>query len=245
MKNLTTIVVALLLSAYSYSQSKPFISEINYSETDSGIEITGTSGTNLEGWSLIFYKGTSKKMYDSFELYGTITGEGKAWYTISGINNGHPKGAAIALLDINDEVIEFLSYGGAFVPKDGPLKGIESTDIGIDISTLEENESLQKTNSGWNIKSNNSSTNRTLSVDNSALTNFKVYPSLVTQGEFRVTTASIDTKKVDIYNIQGKQVYSKSVEINEVVNVSNLNAGIYIVNVEQDSKMGTKKIIIK
>ncbi|SDX64301.1 Por secretion system C-terminal sorting domain-containing protein [Lutibacter oricola] len=74
---------------------------------------------------------------------------------------------------------------------------------------------------------------------------FNVYPNPVANGSFQITTASNTNKQLTIYSMLGNQVYSKTVEVNEHVNVSHLNSGVYFVNVEENGKTATKKLVIK
>lgn len=116
-----------------------FINEIHYdnagADVDEAVEIAGTAGTDLSGYSLIFYNGspTQLKSYKTQNLQGIIpnlqNGYGTLNFLVSGIQNGDPDG--IALIDEEGELIQFLSYGGVFTPVDGPAAGIESQDIGV------------------------------------------------------------------------------------------------------------------
>ncbi|GAA3575728.1 hypothetical protein GCM10022395_25910 [Snuella lapsa] len=85
----------------------------------------------------------------------------------------------------------------------------------------------------------------TLSTNKVNIEGFKVYPSPVENGEFYISTASNRAKSIQIFDMLGKQVYSKSVEANEAIKTSNLRAGIYILKVEEDIKLATSKLVIK
>jgi len=43
----------------------------------------------------------------------------------------------------------------------------------------------------------------------------------------------------------GKQVYAKQIQANERVQVANLTKGIYILKVEEEGKVATRKLIIE
>ena len=45
--------------------------------------------------------------------------------------------------------------------------------------------------------------------------------------------------------MDGKCVYKKILKFNEVINVSYLNEGIYIVKIKEEDKVATRKLIIK
>ncbi len=115
-----------------------FINEIHYdnSGTDVGeaVEIAGTAGTSLAGWSLVFYNGGNGQSYATVALSGVIGDQDDGYGTLSfagpagGIQNGAPDG--IALVSPTG-VVQFLSYEGAFVATNGPALGLMSTDIGV------------------------------------------------------------------------------------------------------------------
>ncbi len=115
-----------------------FINEIHYdnSGTDVGeaVEIAGAAGTNLAGWSLVFYNGGNGQSYATVALSGVIGDQDDGFGTLSfagpaaGIQNGAPDGVALVS---PSGVVQFLSYEGAFVATNGPAAGMMSTDIGV------------------------------------------------------------------------------------------------------------------
>ena len=114
-----------------------FLSEINYDPpgTDAGefLEVSGTAGTNLAGWSVVLYNGNGGASYGTVALTGTIDDEGAGLGALSflftGIQNGSPDG--IALVNAGGSVVEFISYEGTFTATTGPASGMTSTDIGV------------------------------------------------------------------------------------------------------------------
>ena len=119
-----------------------FINEIHYdnTSTDEGeeIEIAGTAGLDLTGWSIVLYNGSNGTEYDSDALNGTIPDDGSGFgfvtisYPSNGIQNGSPDG--IVLFDGTD-VVQFLSYEGSFTAVGGVADGLSSTDIGVEESS--------------------------------------------------------------------------------------------------------------
>ena len=78
---------------------------------------------------------------------------------------------------------------------------------------------------------------------------FTVYPT-ISKGNFTVfAKSSLGKAKMNIFDINGKQVYAKNIDFNvkEKQEVSvNLNAGIYIVNIiDKDNRKSTNKIVIE
>jgi hypothetical protein len=119
-----------------------WINEIHYdnsgTDTGEGVEIAGTAGFDLDGYSLVGYNGYNGEVYRTVSLSGSIDDEGDdfgaAWfaYPENGIQNGAPDG--LALIDNSGTVVQFLSYEGVFTAAEGPAAGMTSTDIGVEES---------------------------------------------------------------------------------------------------------------
>lgn len=84
----------------------------------------------------------------------------------------------------------------------------------------------------------------TLGTQSNEIAGLKVYPNPVNDGKLYITSDNGVEKSVVIYDILGKQVVSTSL-INDVVNVSGLNAGVYIVKITEEGKTATTKLIIQ
>ncbi|MDV7186497.1 T9SS type A sorting domain-containing protein [Lutibacter sp. TH_r2] len=126
-------------------------------------------------------------------------------------------------------VIKFADYDGEIIPSGSQT---------IKALVGEYNGAVQ-------IASRNMTTDLILSVSENNIEGFGMYPNPVLNGEFRITTASSVAKQVYIYNMLGKQVYSKMVSSNQSVNVANLTTGIYFVKVIQEGKTATVKLVVK
>ena len=139
-------------------------SEIHYdnSGVDSGeaIEIEGPAGTDLTGWSIVLYDGSPDDVTGLRDAYSTTVLSGSipatcddrgvivVQYPSNGIQNGSPDG--FALVDAAGQVVEFLSYEGAFVADGGPANGLTSSDIGVsEASSAAVTQSLQR--DGFNV----------------------------------------------------------------------------------------------
>ena len=150
---------AVSLLTFLLSQSavaQVFINEIHYdnTSTDTGeaIEVAGPAGTDLTGWSLVLYNGSTGALYDTTALSGVIANQQGGFGTVAvsyptnGIQNGSPDG--VALVD-GSTVVQFLSYEGAFTAADGPANGLTSTDIGVaESSGTAVGDSLQLVGTG-------------------------------------------------------------------------------------------------
>ena len=98
---------------------------------------------------------------------------------------------------------------------------------------------------GRNAKHTSNVNAITLSTSKESINGFTVYPKPVNNGEFYVSTASNGVKFIQIFDMLGKEVYSKNIEANEIIKTSNLRAGIYILKVAEDDKLATTKMVIK
>ena len=137
--SLFALLLALTLSPAALAQSV-FINEIHYDNVggDVGefVEIAGPAGTDLEGWSIVFYNGANGNTDSpAVNISGvTIDDEGDGFGAVSfartGIQNGAPDG--LALVNADGDVVQFLSYEGSFTANNGPAAGLTSEDIGVD-----------------------------------------------------------------------------------------------------------------
>ncbi len=247
MKLLTPIALFFLAIQLNYSQSV-YINEINYTGPDTGVEVFGPQNTNLSGWSLLFYEGSNKKIYKTVTLSGVIDGEEVYWFPITGISGGHPKGAGIALVDNFSNVVDFVSYGGSFVAKDGLAAGFTSENVGIEENDSKPGKSLQKTSAGWEgpkeATPGKGNSNKTLAVFRNQINDFKLFSNPVYNGQFSISSGSNTTKRIELYSINGQRVLVQNVQSHQPINVSNFATGVYILKVEEDGKVATRKLMI-
>ncbi|MBT1450040.1 ExeM/NucH family extracellular endonuclease [Glaciecola sp. XM2] len=133
-----TLATALSLVYASATLATPvFINEIHYDNTggDVGefVEVAAPAGTDLSGWSVVFYNGSNGTSYATSALSGVVSeqsnGYGFVTVSPSSIQNGSPDG--LALVDNNGNVVQFLSYEGTLTATNGIANGLTSTDIGV------------------------------------------------------------------------------------------------------------------
>ncbi|MFD1716318.1 ExeM/NucH family extracellular endonuclease [Georgenia deserti] len=127
------------------------VSELHYdnagSDTGEAVEVEAPAGTDLTGWSIVFYNGNGGAPYATADL-GPVGEAGVVVVEQAGIQNGAPDG--LALVDQAGEVVEFLSYEGEFTAVGGPADGLASTDIGVvESSSTPVGESLQRLDGTW------------------------------------------------------------------------------------------------
>ncbi|RCS26290.1 T9SS C-terminal target domain-containing protein [Polaribacter sp. WD7] len=89
-------------------------------------------------------------------------------------------------------------------------------------------------------------TSNALSIDNNDdLQNINIYT--INTSTLRITGLSVEKNEIVIFNMLGKQVFSTSFIANNVkdINLLNLSAGIYFVQLQNNSGKLTKKIILE
>ena len=132
-----------------------WINEIHYDnagrDQNEGLEIAGTAGLDLGGWTLAGY--VNDELLKSVRLRATIpdegAGYGAVWLRIKNIPN---RTLGIALIDGEGTVVQFLSYEGAMTATDGPAAGKTSVDIGVrETNRTAETESLQLIGAGTGL----------------------------------------------------------------------------------------------
>ncbi|WP_338349979.1 S8 family serine peptidase [Nonlabens tegetincola] len=91
----------------------------------------------------------------------------------------------------------------------------------------------------------------TLSSSQVAGTEFQIYPNPATSSITILASSLNDSKKavVDMYDMLGQRVFSKNYNVNgsldETIDISNLNSGIYIVRVSNGSSITSQKLVIE
>lgn len=83
-----------------------------------------------------------------------------------------------------------------------------------------------------------------LSTNNFETVDFAMYPNPTSTGKVTITTSNSGNVTANVYDVLGKQVISRTVT-NNTLDVSNLNAGLYIVKLTQNGNSVTKKLVIK
>jgi len=74
--------------------------------------------------------------------------------------------------------------------------------------------------------------------------NIGFYPNPVTDGYLNLTNSGNSSKTVEIFDVVGKKVLSQQTLLSKV-NVSSLNAGIYVIKVTADNQISSSRLVIK
>lgn len=86
----------------------------------------------------------------------------------------------------------------------------------------------------------------TASVGDNTIAGFAAYPNPVENKRFTITTNSISEKKVRIYNVLGREVFTTSfTSNNKTIDIPSLSSGVYILKVLEGSKSATKKLVVR
>ncbi|MGV3695764.1 T9SS type A sorting domain-containing protein [Flavobacterium sp.] len=84
-----------------------------------------------------------------------------------------------------------------------------------------------------------------LSVNqNTAIAGLKMYPNPVSNGTLFIETTANAEKTVAIYDVLGKQVLNTTT-VDSAINVSALHTGVYIVNITEEGKTASRKLVIR
>ena len=73
---------------------------------------------------------------------------------------------------------------------------------------------------------------------------FKLYPNPVTNGKVYISTNRNAPKKILIYDVLGTQVLETTI-LGKELNLSDLDAGVYVIRVFEQNLVATRKLIIK
>ncbi len=135
-----------------------WINEFHYDD-DAGdlnefVEVAGTAGADLTGWSIIHYNGNGGGIISTIALGGIIDDEGGTGFGAldftgepAGFQNGND---GFALVNAQGVVVEFISYEGTFDATAGAAIGLSAVDVGAGIeetNTTPQGFSLQRNNS--------------------------------------------------------------------------------------------------
>lgn len=132
----------------------PWINEFHYDNSGSDrnefVEIAGTAGTDLSGWTIEAVNGSNGEVYKTINLSGSIdneqSGYGALGFNAKGLQNG-PDG--LVLVNDQGEVVQFISYEGTISATNGAAAGLSSTNVGVkETSSTGRSQSLQLKGTG-------------------------------------------------------------------------------------------------
>ena len=86
--------------------------------------------------------------------------------------------------------------------------------------------------------------NFTLGTASNEITGLRVYPNPVSNGTLFIETTANAEKSITIFDVLGKQVLNTTTS-DSAVHVRALHTGVYIVNITEEGKTASRKLVIK
>lgn len=87
-------------------------------------------------------------------------------------------------------------------------------------------------------------TNGTLGTNQNTIAGLRMYPNPVSNGALFIETSANAEKTVTVFDVLGKQVLNTTTS-NNAINVASLHTGVYIVNITEEGKTASRKLVIK
>jgi hypothetical protein len=87
-------------------------------------------------------------------------------------------------------------------------------------------------------------TNGTLGTNQNTIAGLRMYPNPVSNGTLFIETSANAEKTVAIFDVLGKQVLNTTTS-NNAINVASLHTGVYFVNITEEGKTASRKLVIK
>ena len=87
-------------------------------------------------------------------------------------------------------------------------------------------------------------TNDIMLKNTSDIEDLSIVPNPVSQGKIYINSKTNDEKRIDIYNVLGKNILSVML-FGEELNVSKLKAGVYVIKITENNISSTRKLVIR
>ncbi|MGB1308958.1 MAG: lamin tail domain-containing protein [Oceanihabitans sp.] len=166
-------------------------------------------------------------------------------------------GGDISLANGDDEII--LTCSGNIIDEvyydDGGANAFpDPNGAAMELSVLHLDATSNDLGANWGVATNDlgngdfgtpgAENDFSLSVNTVVVNTFNVFPNPTNTGIVNITSKTNETITVSAFNILGKQVLQQTLT-NNVLNVSKLNSGVYILKIAQNGNTITKKLVIK
>ncbi len=254
MKKNYILLFTLIISVLSFGQTiNEFDADQTGSDTAEFIELLWTPNTSLDGFIIVLYNGSDDASYDVVDLAGMSTDANGILainFSPGGIQNGPD---AIALyMDFasnfpNDtpltqaNLIDAVVYGTNDADDNALLIGLGET---VQYNDDTSNSLNQNPDGSFSLAPPSAGTSNTLSVNQFETTEFSVFPNPTSNSFVTIKTKNNQPITVTAFDVLGKQVLN-TVLIADPLDVSNLNAGVYILRLTQNEATTTKKLVIQ
>jgi serine protease AprX len=200
---------------------------------------------------------------DTSPLSGTICWTDPAGVDQSGLLNSSTPALVndldLRITDANSNtfmpwMLQLSDLGADAITGDNLVDTVENVDIDSPTSattyTLTVAHKGTLTNGSQNFSLIITGTNTTLNVDEYSVNDLIIWPNPTSEELFfKLKNDNKDDFTINIFDIQGRKVYTNSYDenntvINKSIDVSRLTSGIYFLNLKQGNKIINKKIII-
>ncbi|MEM9680310.1 MAG: lamin tail domain-containing protein [Bacteroidota bacterium] len=222
-------------------------------------EVYNTTGASIDliGWT-ISDDGSNTHVIASSVVVGgndyAVLGINADTMTNGGVTIDYEY-SGFSLGNSDDEVI--LTCGGNEIDRvnyDGGPNFPDPTGASMELSTTALNSMDNDNGANWGTATSSygdgdlgtpgAANDFILSTGDFETASFSIYPNPSSAGFVNITSSNSEAIDVIVYDILGKQVKNETIS-NNVLNVSDLNTGLYILKITQNEATATKKLVIK
>lgn len=82
-------------------------------------------------------------------------------------------------------------------------------------------------------------------VDEVSQSEITVYPNPVNDGKIFISSSSESVKYIEIYDVLGKRVSQAEVRMGKPIDVGDLTPGVYIITINEDNTIATRKLVVR
>ena len=83
-----------------------------------------------------------------------------------------------------------------------------------------------------------------LSNEDNFLSNFVIYQNPVSK-TIKISGSNLNSAQIRIFDSLGKTVHQQNKNLNQEINISHLNSGLYILKIDVQGKTKTQKLVIR
>ena len=88
-------------------------------------------------------------------------------------------------------------------------------------------------------------TSTSLSLEDTSLTDLKIYPNPSSGDFLTISTAEQGDKYVKLFNVTGQMVMNTKLVQDQKLNISSLSSGFYIIEVSINGRLDTQKLVVE
>lgn len=118
------------------------------------------------------------------------------------------------------------------------LNGVSGTNLILRIVAINDSS-----NEDYQLDNIQVVSGTTLSINENTLTGVSIYPNPVKGGLLNIKPQDKGNTDITLYDISGREVYKTILPLSNVIDISNIQSGLYTLIVVQDNKTLKKKIV--